>query len=516
MSAAVSVPITHAQLSERPDEIVIGKDILELLAGAMYADPLTIYREYIQNAADSIDAAREDGDQSTPFGVTIFIDRAARTVRIRDNGASIKGRDFVRVVTSIGASGKRGNKNRRGFRGVGRLSGLGYCQEVIFRGCAEGETSITEVRWDGRKLREKLREVSFSGGLSDLVRETVDIRRMPGDAESGRFFEVELRKVSRLRGDLLLNDESIRSYLSQVAPVPFHPDFKHGDPIVSFLRERGVREPIEIRIDGDEHPITHRLRTEVEFSPKLSDRFETVEWIELRGQDGDLDAFGWVLDHAYIGAMPKSLGIGGIRLRAGNVQVGNELILAPLYPEQRFASWAVGEIHIASPKILPNARRDEFEASTHYAHLQDEISIIARRIAQIIRDRSIGRNRMRRIHENIGFAEQWLDEAKGTGLPPTMRRRVREMVDQRLVDAGRHLDRLPGERDDVIAMRDRLKHLSTQATRTLGKNDGATPKARSARDKAIEVALTVVLENAPTPQTGLLLSRRILSAYEDA
>ena len=43
------------------DEIVIGKDVLELVSSAMYVDPLTIYREYLQNAADAIDDAHAAG-----------------------------------------------------------------------------------------------------------------------------------------------------------------------------------------------------------------------------------------------------------------------------------------------------------------------------------------------------------------------------------------------------------------------------------------------------------------------
>ena len=35
-------------------KIVVGKDIIELLGSAMYRDPLCIYREYIQNAVDSM------------------------------------------------------------------------------------------------------------------------------------------------------------------------------------------------------------------------------------------------------------------------------------------------------------------------------------------------------------------------------------------------------------------------------------------------------------------------------
>ncbi len=40
---------------------VIGKDVIESLTIGMYDDSRFIYREYIQNAADQIDKAREQG-----------------------------------------------------------------------------------------------------------------------------------------------------------------------------------------------------------------------------------------------------------------------------------------------------------------------------------------------------------------------------------------------------------------------------------------------------------------------
>jgi hypothetical protein len=60
--------------------------------------------------------------------VEIELDLGKRTVRIRDNGTGIRAADFETRMTSFGASAKR-STNARGFRGVGRLSGLGYCQE---------------------------------------------------------------------------------------------------------------------------------------------------------------------------------------------------------------------------------------------------------------------------------------------------------------------------------------------------------------------------------------------------
>ena len=40
--------------------------MLELVSSAMYVDPLTVYREYIQNAADAVDSARAAGLLAPP------------------------------------------------------------------------------------------------------------------------------------------------------------------------------------------------------------------------------------------------------------------------------------------------------------------------------------------------------------------------------------------------------------------------------------------------------------------
>ena len=54
-TSAVSLASLRSSPRRIEHEVEIGKDILELLTGAMYVDPLTIYREYVQNAADAID-----------------------------------------------------------------------------------------------------------------------------------------------------------------------------------------------------------------------------------------------------------------------------------------------------------------------------------------------------------------------------------------------------------------------------------------------------------------------------
>ena len=103
-------------------EITIGKDMLEFVSSAMYVDPMTIYREYIQNAADAMDAARATGvlSVSDPGRVDISLDVATRTVKIRDNGCGLPFQDFEHTLTALGGSKKRGLA-MRGFRGVGVL-----------------------------------------------------------------------------------------------------------------------------------------------------------------------------------------------------------------------------------------------------------------------------------------------------------------------------------------------------------------------------------------------------------
>src|SRR6266705_3823232 len=124
MAAIAERKFSPSKLNEL---VIVGKDLLELLSSAMYVDPLTIYREYIQNAADAIDEAANEGLYSNGSRPNIFIsiEPNERIIRIVDNGAGIPGNVFARRLTALGASKKRGS-DARGFRGVGRLCGLAY------------------------------------------------------------------------------------------------------------------------------------------------------------------------------------------------------------------------------------------------------------------------------------------------------------------------------------------------------------------------------------------------------
>src|SRR5436190_1410965 len=111
---ASSLRATKSNGSHTTPTPLIGKDILELLSSSMYVDPMTIYREYVQNAADAIDDAFRQGvlSGSDPRTISIDFDPKDRSVRIRDNGIGVSENDFVSLLTRVGASDKSRIKNR--------------------------------------------------------------------------------------------------------------------------------------------------------------------------------------------------------------------------------------------------------------------------------------------------------------------------------------------------------------------------------------------------------------------
>lgn len=493
------------------DEIVIGKDILELFAGAMYAEPLSVYREYIQNAADSLDEARAAGIKAdAEADIRISFDQAERTVKIRDLGAGVPIAQFVRRLTSIGASSKRGT-SARGFRGIGRLSGLGYCQELIFRTRAKGDGKVKEMKWDGRVLRERLRSQDFKGSLADLIREVATVGELPGAEYPEHFFEVELRKLLRVKNDVLLNEEAVRAFLSQVAPVPFDPDFKLGSKISGFLESNGVRAPVRIMLEDGNGLVYHRARNSFPISPKVNDEFRDVEFFEHRNSDNEVLAFGWTLDHAYAGAVNRRLGLGGVRLRHGNIQVGDEQILTWLFPEARFVQWAVGDIHIAHAKIIPNGRRDDFEHTAQYSQLHEELRELARKITSVIRERSEQRTKLKKVQLALQYAHAWHDEAlraNGVPLAVASAERAAYFVAEAMKAMGKLGDTVPG-RDHALELAVRMQAETMK---------WATSNARRIKDvNAMQkAALLAILRSSVKPEAVMPLAVDVLQAMSKA
>ncbi|ESZ61436.1 hypothetical protein X728_12750 [Mesorhizobium sp. L103C120A0] len=376
--------------------IIVGKDVLELLSSAMYVDPLTIYREYVQNAADAIDDARAAGvlAREAPGKVDITIDSGKRLIGIRDNGAGIPIAQATGRLLAIGASTKRGTR-ARGFRGVGRLAGLAYGRNLTFRTRAAGDKGVLELRWDCQRLKAALRDVRLSDDIGSVIQRVVTISHLDGDGWPTSFFEVELSDVIRTKRDALLSPSIVADYLSQIAPVPFDATFSWGREIEAHLAPVRLGN-LEIRLEPNGVPLARPITDAFKVSDTLTDTLGELELLTLTDLDGGVAGLGWLLHHSYLGSITVRSQIGGIRARVGNVQVGSENLLEEIFPETRFNSWAVGEVHVLDPRILPNARRDNFEQNVHYSNLTAQLEPLARQIARRARAASIARNNVRR------------------------------------------------------------------------------------------------------------------------
>lgn len=406
-SALVSFPQLEIKWSRPEQPLVVGKDILELLSTSMYVDPMSMYREYIQNSADAVELAQSAGLLHVPGCVEIRMDQAKRIVFIRDNGSGLGKEQFVQQLTALGGSKKRGTK-ARGFRGVGRLAGLAFCQELIFRSRQDGEGTVHELRWDSREVRSLLRSPDHSSDLREIVAKTIQTREVLGVNWPKRFFEVELRGVVRHRDDRLLNEELVTHYLAQVGPVAFSPDFRFADQIRTFMETHGVRlGAIKLEIIG-RGPIYRPHRNSTVMGKSGETHFQELTTIYTPGREGQVAAATWILHHDYRGALPSNSLVEGWRLRCGDIQVGDNTVLQTLFPESRFNGWCVAETHVLDPRILPNGRRDHFEQNSYYFDLINHLAPHARDIAQRCRTSSISRNLVRTIEKSFSECQQSL------------------------------------------------------------------------------------------------------------
>jgi len=392
------------------DVVRIGKDVIELITSGMYVSPVTIYREYLQNSADAIDAARSAGllGAQEQGVVDLKIDHGTRSVTIRDNGIGIPPKEAVQTLLAIGGSPKRGS-TARGFRGVGRLSGLAYCRELEFRTKAAGESSIVSVIWDCRLLRGRLADGTFGGDLRRIVSDAVSIHYEIGYDADEHFFEVIMRDVARHRQDMLLNEKIIGQYLGQVGPVPFSPSFT-SSAIEAHLTRHGARIP----------PVSLSIQNEPVYRPYLDEItvpgttvplcIGSIELLEFADVDGDVGAVGWLGHHEYTRSIPVGLGVRGLRGRIGDVQIGEANLFEDVFKETRFNGWTIGEIHVLDRRIVPNARRDNFEVNHHSYNLLAQIGPITAQIAHRCRTSSVSRNAAQIIRNVLAEVDSRLAE----------------------------------------------------------------------------------------------------------
>jgi molecular chaperone HtpG len=177
------------------ETVQVGKYTLESLTTGMYSDPKIVYREYIQNAVDSLETAvAQNLIEPQGMRIDIVIDEENASISIRDNGMGIPCAQARDTLMNVGNSRKR-HSNNRGFRGIGRLGGMSYCDTLVFTTSAENESQKTVVAFDCKKLRNLLVPGQYEDmTLSDVLSEVTTISIEPEKREK-HYFLVEMKNL---------------------------------------------------------------------------------------------------------------------------------------------------------------------------------------------------------------------------------------------------------------------------------------------------------------------------------
>ncbi len=494
-------------------EIIVGKDLLELLSSAMYIDPMTVYREYIQNAADAIDTARAAGvlRRMEPGRVDISVDSVTRTVQIRDNGCGVPFQDFGCKLTGLGASSKRGH-TMRGFRGVGRLAGLAYAQQLIFRSRVTGETEVSQLSWDCRRLKSVLRDETDQSSVTDLIKTVTTLERVDIDDAPERFFEVEMRGIIRLRNDHLMSPAEIAHYLSQIAPVPFSPAFSFGPEIAKHLNPHLKLTELDIRINDADEPIYRPHRDSLQINDEKCVNFDSLNFIEIPSVDENTAALAWILHHEYSGALPNATMLKGLRVRVGNLQIGGYNLLESVFPEPRFNAWSVGEVHVIDRRIVPNGRRDQFEQNLHYHNLANHLTPTTRDIARRCRTSSARRKLEREFEILAEAAAQTMAIVCQRSVNQSKRQELALSVEQTLLRMSKVAGKKPLSHG-YSALEERIAELREELREAMNDDEVATsPLMRlpEAQRKSYEHFFGLVYECSTNRSAAKALVDRIL------
>ena len=340
---------------------IIGKDVIESLTLGMYEDSRFIYREYIQNSADQIDKAVKEGlIDKQDEEIHIIIDPKEQRVEFYDNATGIEQSKVSSILRNIAQSTKVRGVDK-GFRGIGRLGGLGYCSKLIFETSAIGETVKSIMVWDAKLLKDIINNRSTKENAAEVIEKVTTVSIEP-EKESDHYFRVILEDVSNKE---LLNIDSVRNYLAMVSPVGYKASFIYKSEVYKFIDANDLFiDTYKIYLNSE--PINKLYTTDIKKQNKNSidkiDEILKLEFFSEKATDGSILYWGWYGISSLKGQIPSYNEARGIRLRKANIQLGSDETLSKFFPgeENRWSYYYFGEIHAVHPDLIPNARRDYF------------------------------------------------------------------------------------------------------------------------------------------------------------
>ncbi len=376
----------------------IGKNVIETLTLGMYEDALVIYREYVQNAADQIDIAVEKKilTRKSEGKINITIDKELRKIIIEDNATGIENENVLQFLGDV-ANSQKDKEKRKGFRGIGRLGGLGYCEKLIFETSYKGENTKNTITLNAEQLKNILENKGDTSDASTVISIITSLDESKCEVEE-HYFKVTLEKITK---DDLLDSESVSSYLSLVAPIPYIPEFKFKDKIYSYYKANKIAiDEYDVHLTINDVKLykpykSQFYKNEEKFSQLLDVVCFTITNIE---EEEEIIAIGWYgITNKLNYQIPDENIEGGIRLRKENIGIGDKLTLSKYFGQPRQNLNYIGEVHAIGSGFTPNARRDNFNDSRTYSLLEDKLRAMFSSLGSLTGNSSTLHNRKKDV-----------------------------------------------------------------------------------------------------------------------
>lgn len=467
---------------------IIGKDVIESLTTSMYDDSKFIYREYIQNAADQIDKAEQSGLLSKGEGeIHIYVDQQSRCISIEDNATGIEQSKFISILKNIANSSKERGVDK-GFRGIGRLGGLAYCEKLIFETSAKGEPIKSVMTWDCSLLKKIINDRKTKEHAAEVIDRVTQTNTLEED-EKAHFFKVTLYNVTHPE---LLNLTDVRKYLSMVAPVPYSNKFIFKRKIYDELKADGLKID-EYRVFINSEQLFKGYSTYIYDGDSDSKRQigEVIDVIFFK----EVDQTGRFIYWGWYGITEKNQSLNqvnysrGFRLRKANIQVGDEYTLIKLQRDRRFQFYFIGEVHAFDAMLIPNARRDYFSENDSYFEFEKRLkNFLHTTIYKLCYAASEINSSIRRIEDFNSFQEEFKSKTNSGFTDKAELQEYREKLEKKKEEAVKAEEKLKkiagssqnGEVTPINRILDRVSTKSATEVKTISlpKAD-AKPKFRT-------------------------------------
>ena len=374
-----------------------GKQELEGLVIGHYSDPMIFYREYIQNACDSIvDAANNGILSSIDEGhVAITISYAYKYIKVRDNGTGIPKDKVLPTLMDMYHSDKDGIETAGRF-GIGRLSGGGFCRKLIFRTTTAGENEESVFTIDVDLLRNILDDKSKDLQASEVMQEICSIEYNSVDVDE-HYMEIQLQNVIHAEEDIL-DEDKVVNFIQDIAPIDYNTAFKQliytGES--EYVNKCKSLKYIHVSVN-DQTDIKKRYGLKI---VGTDDDIEKLQFFTFSDKFYGELAWGWYAVTPFSIQIPTTDHNAGIRLRCHNISLSQD-ILNQYFSEERGNQYFYGEIFTTHSNISPNTGRQGLRPSDEATIFIAKLKEYFKTLSSVYKKANTIKSRLRDVKERL-------------------------------------------------------------------------------------------------------------------